>query len=374
MTPERIAKAIDAVGLYLVVLTLAACTPSVSLAPRILSSQLKVQKISDLPRTDGWQKLQFINEQEGWLADSRSLWRTTNGGTRWEPIYSITADEQQIKSFHFLNSKMGWMQSLNRLYMSEDGGRTWAQLSTPLDFPRGDLQAVSFMTDGKVGWVAGGVYRQISRKELLQGGYPNNAVATIANNSYAVLEGSIFRTDDGGVTWRQQFRTPEVYRFLSLYFTNGEHGLALGDTEVLYTEDDGEQWQAVDFKASCVDQKFMETFEGHPTDAYFANSNVGWLSYSDGYMARSTDGGRTWCDLRYPEDARSNRDKFFQKLHFTNLTRGWGLSSDGFLYETKDAGATWTRVDVNVRFEDIHFLNADEGWAIAKEGLFRIAP
>lgn len=373
MRSKRVARVINSFVLFMLI-ALTACTPSITPAPR-QPDRAKVRRVSDVPRTDGWQRLQFINEQDGWLADNKSLWRTTNGGTNWERFYSITTDGQQIRSFNFLNSQVGWMQRFDGLYKSEDGGRTWTQLPTPLDFPRGDLQAISFIADGRIGWAAGGVYRPISRGELLQRGYPNNAVTTLPNNSYAVLEGTIFRTDDGGRTWHQQLRSPEEYRFLSLNFTNAEHGLALGDTKVFYTENGGRQWQAADFRDDCVNQDFMETFEGHPVDAYFVNSNIGWLSYTDGYLARSTDGGRTWCDLRHSVDAQSNAsyDRFFQRLHFTDLTHGWGLGTDGSLYETKDAGATWVKIDASARFEDMHFLNNGYGWAVAREGLFRIA-
>lgn len=371
---QGITKAISTLGFYLVVIALTACAPTTATAPRVASNRSQVQRVGDVPRSDNPRRLQFINEQEGWLTDSKNLWRTTNGGNNWELVYSIAADSQQIKSLEFLNSQVGWMQRLDRLYKSEDGGRAWVQVSTPLDFPRGDLQAVRFMEDSRVGWAAGGIYRPISREELLQGGYPNNAVATLPGNSHAVLEGTIFRTDDGGRTWHQQLRSPKVYRFLSLNLTNAEHGLALGDMEVFYTENGGRQWQAADFKADCVDRTFWETFEGHPADAFFLNSNAGWLSYTDGYMARTTDGGKTWCDLLHPKDVRSSTsyDKFFQKLYFTDTTHGWGLSADGSLYETKDAGATWTKVDADVRFEGMDFSNASSGWAVSKEGLFRI--
>ena len=43
------------------------------------------RKVSDLPAGDNRYTLYFINEQEGWLASGKKLWRTIDGGRN--PIY-----------------------------------------------------------------------------------------------------------------------------------------------------------------------------------------------------------------------------------------------------------------------------------------------
>jgi photosystem II stability/assembly factor-like uncharacterized protein len=359
-------------SLYLLILAACASVPQVNTSSESFSQphQSKVQKIGEIPLDNGKAKLYFLNRQVGWFFDQGSLWTTADGGSVWEIVYSASANEQTIEKVEFVNSYLGWMIKGGALFRTEDSGRTWTPMPVPISFPHGELRDFKFLADGKVGWIAGGLYRPVSQREILQS--PNNAISP---DSKAVLEGAILRTDDGGERWRQQsLPNGEAYRFLQLYFFDAKHGIALGDTGVVYTLTGGDPWKTANFRKGCVDQQYRQTAEGRPINVFFLDSNKGWLSFTDGYVAKSDDGGRTWCDLLHPEDvwSTSSYNTFFQKIIFTDESHGWGLGADGTLYETTDKGVMWAKYEASVKFDDIFFLNADQGWAVAKNILYRI--
>ena len=365
-------------GPCFVLIILIVCLSLTTSRPISTSFQSRIRKVSGLPqpRSDGRHLIQFTDTQEGWLADNKNLWRTTDGGMSWKLVYSISQRSlNSIMGFQFVDSRKGFLRTSGWLLKTEDGGCTWRRLHTPFDFPQGQLLDLSFLAGGKVGWVVGGIYRPITRKELEQHPYPNYAIGTLPNDTEAVLEGAVFHTDDGGRTWHEQIRTRDVHIFLGLSFLDARHGVVLGDLGVFYTRDGGRSWHPIEFRDDCVDQNFMAVFEEHPVDVYFVGFGAGWVSYTGGYMAKSEDGGQTWCDLLHLGGTWPNSsDNFFQKIRFIDQKHGFGLDVDGALYETRDGGATWVKINANIRFEDIYLFDANHIWAVADEGLFRIVP
>lgn len=338
--------------------------------PKISEPSGRMQKVGELPRAGLSYRLQFINEREGWLVGGNDLWRTVNGGTSWELVYSSDEKGSEIQKFEFLDPQVSWLLRLNGLYTTEDGGSTWKQTSLPSKLSRGEPRDVHFLTGGMVGWMAGGIYRPMTRAEILGGGFPNN---TISPDFDAVLYGCIFRTDDGGKTWYQQFVSSQAGRFLSLLFLDAAHALAIGDVGIYYTENGGKQWRTANLQ-ECVDKEHSNFYEDHPVAASFPDTNTGWLIYDDGYVVKSTDGGHTWCELvRLKEIWPEGQNLFFKEIYFDSLTHGWGLNGSGFIYEIEDGGKTWIRTNTDIRFEDMYFLDANHGWAISKDYLFRIS-
>jgi len=373
MCGVRLPKGSGRLGFCFALISLIACLSSVTSDPAISFGQSRIWKVSDLPRGKGGRLIiQFTSVREGWLADRMNLWRTLDGGLNWDLVYS---SNESVESFQFVDSGNGFLMISRGLFKTEDGGRSWRRLLTPLAFPRGTLRAFRFSTGGKVGWIVGGIYRPVTREELSRSPYPNYGIVALPNDLYGVAEGVIFRTDDGGRTWHEQFRSRDVHMFLDLSFIDPRRGVALADTDVFYTEDGGRSWQAINFGADCVGWKSMVVSERRPVDACFVGS-IGWLSYTDGYMAKSKDGGRTWCDLVHPGEIRFNSsyEAFFQKIRFLDQAYGLGLSADGALYETRDGGASWAGISASTRFEDLYLFDADHIWAVTSEGLFHIAP
>jgi len=368
----EIIRSLNKFTLCLIAVAMIACNSSYTYVSPPPSKPSDVQKIAEIPRGDARYKIQFISEQMGWMADELKLWRTSDGGKDWELVHTTNANGQEIRSISFLNSNNGWLFQYDGLYRTDDAGHTWSKLPLPLSYPEGILNVIRFAKDGKKGWAAGGIYHTASKKELTRG-YPNNSISA---DFKAVLHGVVFRTDDSGTTWQEQLTTQENGRITGLYILDEDHLLAWGDAGVFSTENGGKVWNSSNLRKECVGEKPLKPNGTRPVDASFVGVDLGWLSYDNGRIMKTTDGGRNWCDLLQPRDIwpEGTQASFFQKICFTSAQDGWALGLDELLYRSNDGGNTWYKVKNDVRFNDIYFLNPYLGWAITKEKLFRIYP
>jgi photosystem II stability/assembly factor-like uncharacterized protein len=375
MNTGKLIKMITGFCFYLAVLSGAACTLPAT-ASRPPESESKIHRIASVPPREARYKLQIVSGLEGWLANGKTLWRTADGGKNWSlaspgEVSRDTLDS--IKQVNFINSHTGWILA-NRIYKTEDSGDTWTRLSDPGPV----LHSIHFLKDGKQGWAAGETYRPILPKDA---GVRSQLVSS---DGKQVLYPALFYTEDGGTTWNLQSLPSSEGRLLNLCFIDADHGWASSDGEFFFFEGSSNEWKRVNYsKSNCPNRMLLKTtgWDSHDGDAYapeaiyFLDGYQGWLSFENGYLAKSTDSGRTWCDLL---DSKSlyplGGQNFLAKIHFITSMQGWGLGSNGSLLETDDGGARWQRVDTNVRFDDMCFTDSNSGWAVAKEGLFRISP
>ena len=164
-------------------------------------------------------------------------------------------------------------------------------------------------------------------------------------------------------------------RLLRVKFFDENHGVATGEADVHYTSDGGKSWKPPSFKKRCVREEYLsDYYEARPLDVEMLNSKEWWISFNDGRIAKSVDGGRSWCDLlqagklAFGDSAR----KGFIKLHFVTPLEGWGPGVDGFVYETKDGGKRWDRLISQIKFDSMFFLNQTYRLLVSKQGLFRL--
>ena len=353
--------------------------PSAPLAvtnPLPIFASTKFTKVGQTPTKDDSRfELQFINEREGWLADRRDLWHTHDGGLTWELIFQIQpGSDSRFAELQFVNSKQGWATFYNYLdlYKTEDGGRTWMRVVTPLDDTYASLWTFHLEPSG-TGWIAGGVYHPMKLDE----GCPNNARGSLPSGVSTCLKGAVFRTYDGGDSWQEQPVPRRVGRFMSITFTDSEHGWVTGDAGVFQTADRGQTWSTGKFRREC--ENFYELPDRHPASTHFVDDKTGWLVLSSGQIAKTSDGGKTWCDQFEPESlwpydaGHVGPTRQFKSIHFRNANYGIGLGVDGLVYETLDAGATWRQESTLVRFETLVFVDKTNGWAISKDHeLYRV--
>ena len=300
----------------------------------------RIRKVGDLPEVLTSEyfacQLQFINEQEGWLAvlveskigtDSGRLWRTRDGGNTWELIYSNPAN--RIAQFQFINSKTGWMSIEGQMFKTTDGGNSWQPFHQPIphDFA-GQVFAFKFLDDGKHGWVAGGIYKPFAGNDQEDGYAPTRYTSIDMKKG---LHGAIFQTTDGGQSWRQRFVSKEYGYIGELFIINEITGTAFGSAGVLYLQK--RVWKvapshyigAEDSRVHALDiQIGMPTFE--PYTIFQIDELTGWLSNNNGFLAKTEDGGRTWRDLLNANNIL-NREwpmGFLNNLYFKDAVDGFG--------------------------------------------------
>jgi photosystem II stability/assembly factor-like uncharacterized protein len=217
-------------------------------------------------------KIQFLDEKNGWIVDSTSVWSSDNGGyswrnrTLWKPTDGI---KEFASSFYAINKNTAWIGAEHgTLYYTNDGGRSWiAKRIAPQEF---GFNLIKFVSE-KTGWVG------------------------------VLASGTMYRTDDGGQTWNVQNSLSDMSgrAVLGIHFANEKQGWAVGtgakyDDQklitskgpVFYTEDGGFIWNAMETK---LDEPFFN-------DVYVANYQILWLIGRNN-VYRTTDGGQSWVTV-----------------------------------------------------------------------------
>jgi photosystem II stability/assembly factor-like uncharacterized protein len=246
-------------------------------------------------------------------ATGGGLWKTTNGGTSWFPVTDGQIHSSSVGSVAVAESNpdvvyigMGETELRGNIlegdgvYKSADGGKTWKQIGLK------DTRA-------------------IARIRV----HPANPdivyVAALGHPYGRNEERGVFRSTDGGATWKR----------------------------VLYRNDHS---GAIDL---CMDPNNPRVLFAAIWDVY----RTPWLLSSGGPgsgMFKSTDGGDTWTEItRNPGLPKGILGKIGVSVSGADSHRVYALieAEDGGLFQSNDGGTTWTRVsgDRSIRQRAFYF-------------------
>lgn len=204
----------------------------------------------------------FVDEQHGWITDAFSIWRTEDGGKSWERTLSTSDLNQgpwQPSHLEFLNSMQGWVAcSYGVVHRTTDGGRTWQTQN--LTSGKADLRDVLFV-DTNTGWVGGPgcLFRSDDggrnwKRQLDIHGEVNSVYFKDRNEGWVVGRESdpashigrplMLQTSDGGENWRPSKVDEETF-FDRIYLTDAQHGWLTSRDKIYRTEDGGQSWRIV---------------------------------------------------------------------------------------------------------------------------------
>ncbi|MGH9465476.1 MAG: WD40/YVTN/BNR-like repeat-containing protein [Thermoanaerobaculia bacterium] len=325
------------------------------------------------------------SDRRTWYAAAASggLWKTTNAGTQWTPIF----DEEGSYSIGCVTIDPGnplvvWVGTGENnsqrsvaygdgVYKSVDGGTSWTNMGLKESEHIGRI--VVDPRDSKVVWVAaqGPLWRAGGDRGVYKttdGGTTWNRVLHVdehtganevwidprdpdvlyastyqrARRVWTLIDGGpgsgIHKSTDGGATWEELTNgLPEE--------DMGKIGLAVSpaDPDVVYaivesiaeeggifrSQDGGANWEKVNDYVSSSPQYYNELVP-HPHDP-------DTLYSMDFHVERSTDGGKSWDSI--PENAKhvDNHALWIDPDDTDHFVDG----CDGGVYETFDAGETW---------------------------------
>ncbi len=291
-----------------------------------IPASFRVQRVGDVPPdirdSRGDLHVQFVNETRGWLSAGKKFWRTVDGGQHWLFVYDASPDS--IRQFEFIDAVTGWMLTTARLYKKDD-----------------------FIPS-----------RYLSPDEK------------------RVLRGVIFYTEDGGENWQRQLLAPSWGNLTVLFALDDEHAWAAGTAGGFYLTTG--KWKAMNSDGAKAEGrpavKSLDIQIGFPTigpaSIFFLNPSLGWLSNSNGYLARSSDGGKEWQDIFPPVEIQGDPPDDFTKVFFTDQMNGWACGYERGLYVTHDGGFSWERENSKIDFKAMYVLSSGEGWAVSQQGLF----
>ena len=150
------------------------------------------------------------------------------------------------------------------------------------------------------------------------------------------------RSDDGGRTFARIAFTPVESSckepLAALAFPLKRTGfIVLADGTVLQTTDGGTEFaQKVAVPGT---RSAPGGGQATPTDATFLSATVGFVTTSDGKVARTIDAGNTWSTV-------SDTGRAVRGIVFADAQTGYAVGAQSLFLKTTDGGVTWVPKDI----------------------------
>jgi photosystem II stability/assembly factor-like uncharacterized protein len=249
----------------------------------------------------------------------------------WQLQASGTSAE--LRGLSVVNDTVAWASGAKGTVLRTVDGFSWTQVAVP------DAAALDF--------------RDIHAVDA------NTAVIMSAGPGAA---SRIYRTTDGGASWKLQATNPDGEGFWdAIAFWEAKHGIMFGDPvkgafQVLLTEDGGASWQPVSDPKGLASLPGEGAFAASGTCLTVAGSGDAWFATGGAENARvfhSSDRGRTWRAAAVPIPAGAPARGIFSVGFRDGRV---GLAAGGDYKETSmatvngarsdDGGATWTAAPI----------------------------
>ena len=192
-------------------------------------------------------------------------------------------------------------------------------------------------------------------------------------------DGLILHTEDGGLTWAQQFRTPAVgtraVYLRCISFANAQKGWVgtlTEDYRMFKTDNGGSNWQLVTNLPDNAPLAICGLYAVNESVVYASGTNYPYTRYPTRVM-KTTDGGETWTSQEMGELASNLIDIYFFDENRGFVVGGYSDKTDPDLTKnipdytdvtpvvlyTEDGGKTWVN-----RVADLTFEPGEWGWKI----------
>ncbi len=342
--------------------------------------------------------IQMYSETTGWASTNNDVLRTIDGGGAWQVVTPPVDRNESLGALeYFVDADPAWVafgqraetKALALVFHTTDGGQTWRQTEIPL---RSDDRALCWgaltFADEQHGWLIAINSQHVSPAELFATTDGGASWSQIASTDDAQLPcggkigfrdpatgwmvgnlgengsspGIIYRTQDGGRTWREQvLKPPPGYPKSAidvgdpLVFFSGKEGMLTvtywpepqspNETLLYFTRDGGQTWQSRPPLKPWGIVDFLNANEGwhwswEPTDNPAASS----ITPVKERLYHTTDGGKTWASIEPDQNLKHFLDQGLNisQLDFINSRTGWALLSSSKLLQTTDGGDSWT--------------------------------
>ena len=293
------------------------------------------------PTIERCEDLYFLNADTGFAAGGGSgrILRTYDGGDFW----SVVADfgDSYLRSIEFLDDQNGFCGSLDwQLYRTEDGGATWTDIMSEL--PQ------------QIPGICG-----LSAPDA----------TTIYGSGVFFGPAYIIKSTDGGDTWSHTDLSSLAWCLVDVHFLNSDTGFAVGagantnaGASIYRTEDGGVTWSEV-FTTGTGYEWFWK-IQSPDGVHFFASIESAFNSRPR--IAVSSDAGVTWT-----LDTLAQTNGRLQGVGFLTPQLGW--AGDNTLYATQDGGTSWSQGFGVPGFNRFHKVNDQLAFA-GGYGIFRYGP
>ena len=296
-----------------------------------------------------------------------ALYHSLDGGKTWKLQFTdnyVSGIDLSFTNIAFINKQKGCLVGRAKMFMSNDSGKTWQKCEPGNGYY---FQDVQFADTSRLYAVAeGGVFRSMdggtswtkmninlfdendNALSLFTVSVTGKRVLILGNKSSQCRSLSPWEQPDN-TTFAPSFISPS-YSLERVFFSDDKHGWVVGKygsgpgfsgQVILHTNDGGKSWNRQYAKAIHTDIPAYRL-----NDVRFADSLNGWAVGSSmstsGCFLRTIDGGRSW----------SEKDTFSEvsRFSFPSPSNIWALThsrTEGYIdmAHSLDAGQTWQIVN-----------------------------
>ena len=256
----------------------------------------------------------FNNARQGWAVGSEgTVWHSFDGGESWTLISKLGEADPNQWSFvsagkiQFIDDNVGWILEPFGVWRSADGGKSWRRVrggskpGGPVAGIFGDQTAVVAFSNGDVYSTSDGC-RSWNSVEVIKDGNIRHLDGLDSQFSWLVgygppsYDSRVSYSHDGGKMWRNSGEIPYKGSIYFVQFLNQEEGWAVGAIPagtragqqdpiglVLHTNTAGKTWQQL---TAPRGENFFEAI-------HFADPQRGWLLARNS-LYRTNDAGMSW--------------------------------------------------------------------------------
>ena len=306
----------------------------------------------------------FVDDSHGWYGTGAGdLFATKDGGATWQKIASRPGTF--VRAVGFIDRDNGFIGNIGTdyypgvtdttpLYRTRDGGKTWEAVDTGDATIKG-VCAIDILPV----------------KRIYQGQLVPSTVIHAAGRVGGPT--GMLRSVDGGDTWSVIDMSAHAGMILDVKFFDENTGLVFAATNadpaqaeglVLRTEDGGKTWKEVYRSGRPYELIWKASFpEG--SDTGYATVQSYDTERATQLVIRSDDRGRTWREIEMAQDKTARQFG----IGFVSADVGFvGTAAGGF--GTRDGGKTWERAPIARaanKFQTVRTANGLRLYAIGTE-------
>ena len=293
-------------------------------------------------------------------SDYGYIYKTTNGGTNWTAIQTVTS-EFQYSMKTFSPDKAISAGNKGTLLLTTNGGTNWADRSYGF---RNFLYSIDF--SGKENALACGAQGTVAVTTNAGQNWERIQAATTSSFLYQVEAmaggvaytagsgGAFLKSTNGGYNWSgiSTGLTTDIY---AICFFNELTGWACGDSGTLIRTSNG----------GATFEIFQSDREKYITDIEFVNASTGWYSQQGGLIFKTTNGGLNWF---VPHSA--SFDATVGGIDFFDSNTGIGFTYSNKIIITTNGGVNWseTNVPANVYLNNVFAVSGQVYRAVGDYG------
>ncbi|OIQ28181.1 MAG: hypothetical protein BM564_10680 [Bacteroidetes bacterium MedPE-SWsnd-G2] len=259
------------------------------------------------------------------------------GQNTWQATPNLDANTngQRFDDVFFLNENLGWAANgyYASIHKTTDGGLTWVE--------------------------------QLNESQLGGSYYFRNVEFIDENVGFiGTLNGTHFKTNDGGETWTTINNIPQPAPGICGLDAVGENtiygcGAYFSPAYIIKSNDSGSTWNFIDMSSyanALVEILFKNELEGY----------VSGKSSTGGVILETTDGGISWTEIYNSNQSGDYVWKLQLLNNNTNVIFGAVSSVNphlGKLISSNNSGVTWTTFDApETDIQAVGFISQNHGW------------